>query len=122
MSRIDEFSRTLGALEESVNGLRRSVVSSRAYADDRHRENAARLGKIEQTQGEILARLARICDDYPSTKQKLDAVEQDVDALKELRNKWAAIIGVFVGALVLIWQGLAYFSGEIRAAIGRLLH
>lgn len=135
MSRIDEFSRLLGALEESVRGLTGKIDDNREAADRRHIENKSALQKIE---GQMTTLGLDVMQDRALTAQlrssaeldrarvdtKLTELEKEAAESKKFRE-WLApkvviAVAIVSGALWIVWTALTYFSAEVRGWVGRL--
>lgn len=79
-------------------------------------------GRIEQSQNEMSKDIANI-------KPVVAVVAEMKPQVKELME-FKMRIGAYIvaagalasGAMYLLWQGLTYFSAEIRSSVGRLLH
>lgn len=58
--------------------------------------------------------------------EKHKDMEAEVAELKEFKTRIGAYIwlggSIVAGVIMLLWQGLQYFSDEVRGAIGRLFH
>lgn len=74
---------------------------------------------IYERLGSVEAKLTELADKHKD-------MSADVDDLKDFKTRIGAYIwiggSVAMGALYLLWQGLTYFSAEIRGAVGRLFH
>lgn len=83
-----------------------------------------RLGAIEtklEHGTEVHGELKRVLEHLSS---RMDTVEIEAKASREFRGRVGYTItlasGIVMGALYFLWEGLKYFSADIRAVIGRL--
>lgn len=83
-----------------------------------------RLGAIEtklEHGTEVHADLKRVLEDLSS---RLDRLEVEAKASQEFRGRISYTItlasGLVMAVLYFLWEGLKYFSADVRALIGRL--
>jgi hypothetical protein len=95
---------------------------------------AGKLDDISFQLGEVRAELkfaAQKLDQIDARTANIEATTADVAALKpqvaelmQFKGRMGAVVGVasavVMGALALLWQGVSYFSAEIKALVGRL--
>jgi hypothetical protein len=95
---------------------------------------AGKLDDISFQLGELRAELkfaVQKLDQIDARTANIEATAADVAALKpqvaelmQFKGRMGAVVGVaaavVMGALALLWQGVTYFSAEIKALVGRL--
>jgi lipid II:glycine glycyltransferase (peptidoglycan interpeptide bridge formation enzyme) len=88
-----------------------------------------RLGVIETKQDHTVKQIDKIDREVEEIKpvaKKVSELEPVVKDLQLFKSRIGAIVfvagTVLSAALYLLWQGISYFSTEIKAALGRLFH
>lgn len=144
MSRIDEFSHQLGALAESARRAEADRERDRRKLDEIANQIRSLSLDVAEDRAVTATERATLGLERAETRRKLEVVDQrlakiepvvtgevetlkgEVGKLKEWRVHVAKIVAVAAtvisGAAWLIWEALSAFSGDIRAAIGRLFN
>lgn len=123
----DQILFKLGQMGQQIKDLADDVRASR----DDHRTAVRKLERVEGRTEAIERTLAvdvkPACDEIAKVKLHLEeSVDPKVFELMQFKGRVGAIIGVasmvITSAIYLIWQGISYFSNELRAAVSRLFH
>jgi hypothetical protein len=144
VSKIDEFSHTLGALEAGIKGLARSLDADREASHERHRENSdalkavhARLDTlhdgvvklsldVEQDRAIAAQERAAATLDRAGLHKTVDDHEKRLKLSEAFQGRVGQVLvvagAIVSAALYLVWHGIQAFGGEIKAWLLRLFN